>query len=146
MNSHNYDDLIHLPHYQSTTHPHMPLCSRAAQFSPFAALTGYDDAVAEAGRMTQNEKELSSDLQEAINKKLTFCRRHQEDHPRLTLTFFVPDEKKDGGTYVTAIGNLENIDTQFCHLIFRNDQDAIITVPFDNITDIDAPAFEDYCP
>ena len=87
MDSHKYDDLIGLPHHQSTTRPHMPMGSRAAQFSPFAALTGYAEAVAETARLTYDQKELSADLQDDINEKLYFLLCHQKDCPKLSITF-----------------------------------------------------------
>lgn len=108
----NYDDIINMSHHISTTHPHMSIHDRAAQFSPFAALTGYDDQVAETARITDNFKELDSyDLNKldiAINNLLNI-----KDLKKInvTLTIFVPDTKKEGGKYTSLTGNIKRIDT-----------------------------------
>ena len=93
-----YDDIISLPHHQSKTRPHMPLIDRAAQFSPFAALTGYDDAVKETARQTERKAELSEEMQTCLQEKLQI------------LTYFEADEKKAGGTYRTIRGRVLRID------------------------------------
>ena len=75
MNS-PYEDIIHLPHHVSSSHPHMPRKDRAAQFAPFAALTGYGEMIQEQSRLTQPEKELSEEVQEALQRKLHFLGAH----------------------------------------------------------------------
>ena len=94
-----YDDIISLPHHQSKTRPHMPLIDRAAQFSPFAALTGYDDAVKETARQTDRKAELSEEMQACLQEKLQILKARLRTNPEAVLTYFEADEKKAGGTY-----------------------------------------------
>ena len=92
-----YDDIINLPHHVSKTRPQMSMVDRAAQFSPFAALTGYDAAIKETGRLTDEKVNLSEEEKEALDRKQQILMEWLGDHPALTITFFVPDEKKSGG-------------------------------------------------
>ena len=103
-----YDDIINLPHHQSKTHPHMPLHDRAAQFAPFAALAGYDDMVRETGRLTEAETDLSEDDREVLDRKISRIASalKNRQYPAVTITVFVPDEKKDGGSYVSVSGRV----------------------------------------
>lgn len=105
-----YDDIINLPHHVSKTRPQMSMVDRAAQFSPFAALTGYDAAIKETGRLTDEKVNLSEEEKEALDRKQQILMEWLGDHPALTITFFVPDEKKSGGAYMTKSGNLKKID------------------------------------
>ena len=89
-----YDDIINLPHHVSKTRPQMSMVDRAAQFSPFAALTGYDAAIKETGRLTDEKVNLSEEEKEALDRKQQILMEWLGDHPALTITFFVPDEKK----------------------------------------------------
>ena len=91
-----YDDIISLPHHQSKTRPHMPLIDRAAQFSPFAALTGYDDAVKETARQTERKAELSEEMQACLQEKLQILQAQISTKPEAILTYFEADEKKAG--------------------------------------------------
>lgn len=106
-----YDDIIGLPHPTSAAHPRMSMTARAAQFSPFAALTGYDAAIRETARLTLERIELDEDSKAWLDAKqqLLLCRIGE--HPEVTVTYFVPDEKKSGGAYVTVTGNVKRIDT-----------------------------------
>lgn len=106
-----YDDIINLPRPVSSKHPPMPMSDRAAQFSPFAALTGYDEAVMEIGRLTDRKHELNDEEIAALNQKLQFLSEHLKEHPTVTVTFFVPDAKKAGGSYTTKTRRLKKIDT-----------------------------------
>ena len=106
----DYDDIINLPHHQSKNHPHMSLYDRAAQFAPFAALTGYDDAVKEARRLTDSKPELEENQLEELDQKLADLMTRIEEHPEVTITYFEPDDKKEGGAYVTCVGKLKKID------------------------------------
>ena len=111
MNEANqYDDIINLPHHISTAHTHMSLHDRAAQFLPFAALTGYDDAIKETGRLTQERISLSENEIESLNERLYILSQEQDSHPKISVTYFVPDEKKAGGAYETAEGYVKRID------------------------------------
>jgi hypothetical protein len=115
MNGHRYDDIINLPHHQSEKRAHMSLIDRAAQFSPFAALTGYDDCIKETARITERRKELDDDEKAVIGEKLTLLQSQLAENPRkpilgVTITYFVPDKTKDGGSYVTLTGAVKKID------------------------------------
>jgi len=105
-----YDDIINLPHHVSATRPQMSIANRAAQFSPFAALTGYDAAIAETARLTDERKELSEDMLEAISMKLGMLEDATPDRPEVSVTYFQKDEKKAGGAYITATGAVKKID------------------------------------
>lgn len=109
-NSDGYEDIINLPHYVSSKRPQMPMLDRAAQFSPFAALTGYDDAIHETGRLTDEKIDLSEEEKEALDRKQKILLGRLDERPALTVIYFVPDRKKSGGAYVTKSGNLKKID------------------------------------
>ncbi|MCI5994606.1 MAG: YolD-like family protein [Blautia sp.] len=108
--SHSYDDIIHLPRHVSATHPHMAIRDRAAQFSPFAALTGHDAAVRETARLTEEKVELDEYSREELDERLQMVQKQIRMHPALMITYFQPDEQKDGGSYVTVAGNAGKID------------------------------------
>ena len=103
-----YDDIINLPHHQSTKHPHMSMSERAAQFSPFAALTGYGAVIAETGRLTEERIELTEEQKDEIDRKLNELL--ELGKPAL-ITFFEPDDRKAGGHYASASGRLKKVDT-----------------------------------
>ena len=105
-----YDDIINLPHHVSKTRKPMPIINRAAQFAPFAALTGHDEAVAETARQTTPKQILSSDEQEILSKRLAYAIDHISERPNLTFTYFIPDTLKDGGRYVTITGVIRKYD------------------------------------
>lgn len=105
-----YDDIIHLPHPTSARHPRMPIQERAAIFSPFAALTGHRAAIAETARLTERRMELDEDARVELDRRQQLLLEHGAEHPELTVTWFRPDERKDGGAYVTATGRLKRID------------------------------------
>lgn len=107
-----YDDIIHLPRHVSQTHAQMPLASRAAQFSSFAALTGFEAAVSEAARLTETRAELDRDALEAMDETLRAIAGLLEEGaaPEAQILLFVPDERKDGGRYETLRGTVEKIE------------------------------------
>lgn len=105
-----YEDLLHLPHHTSTTRPPMSMRDRAAQFSPFAALTGYEAAVEETARLTEDETVLTEEMKLQINDRLLWLRERLSDPPTVTLTYFVPDLKKSGGETVRRRGRITEID------------------------------------
>lgn len=105
-----YDDIINLPHHVSTKHPHMAPIDRAAQFSPFAALTGHDEAIKETARLTDERMELDENRKELLDARLQLLREHLGEKPTVTFTFFEPDEKKSGGAYVTVTGSVKKIE------------------------------------
>lgn len=105
-----YEDILDLPHHVSKVHPPMDMHERAAQFSPFAALTGYDAAIVESRRLTDREVELSEDEKRVLDQKQHLLMDLLPQHPRITVTYFVPDEKKQGGSYQTTTHSLRRID------------------------------------
>jgi hypothetical protein len=115
MNDRNYDDIINLPCPTSKRHPRMPMIDRAAQFAPFAALTGYDDAITETGRLTGEKLDLSDETKERIDLKINYLLENEEN-PDVTITYFVPDKKKAGGEYVTITDKIKKID-QYEHIL-----------------------------
>ena len=108
-----YKDIINLPHNRSKTHPHMSLYNRAAQFAPFAALSGYDDMVNEKARITQAKVQLTESVTDLISMKLNLISEaiKSNHHPVISITYFVPDEKKAGGKYVTVEEQIKKIDS-----------------------------------
>ena len=105
-----YDDIIDLPHPTSTRHPRMPMANRAAQFSPFAALTGYEDAVQDTARQTVARPELTEEEKSHLNAELQALAEKISEHPTVSLTYFQPDERKAGGAFVTAEGAAKKLD------------------------------------
>lgn len=107
---HKYDDIIYLPHHVSATRPSMAMIDRAAQFSPFAALTGYDEAVKETARLTDERMELDESVKIELDEKLRLVQEHISDLPQIRITFFRPDERKKGGSYQSVTGSVKKID------------------------------------
>jgi hypothetical protein len=128
-----YDDIIHLPHHVSTTHPHMAAIDRAAQFSPFAALTGYDAAIKETARLTDKRVELDEAMKEALSNKLQMVAVRLKERPEIAITYFQPDGKKNGGAYVTVINKVKKIDV-YERIVVMTDGKVI---PIDEIISID---------
>ena len=115
---HRYDDMLDLPHHQSSTRPHMSISNRAAQFSPFAALTGYDDEISETARLTDEKIELSENEKDRLDKKLRIIAEHLDQRPTVSITHFVRDARKDGGSYTTDTGVVKKIDILEQKIIF----------------------------
>lgn len=134
-----YEDIIHLPHHVSATRPQMSMSDRAAQFSPFAALTGYDEAIKETGRLTDDRIELDENTRTALDIKQAYLAENINIHPEISITYFLPDTKKDGGEYVTATGSLKRIDEYERMLIFMDGR----KIPMDEIANIDGNLFKD---
>ena len=107
----NYDDIIALPHPEPRTHPRMSLHDRAAQFSPFAALTGHSAAIAETGRLTDSRVTLDESEMARVDAALQRLRELLPQAPAVSITYFVPDERKAGGSYQTVTGTARRIDT-----------------------------------
>ena len=105
-----YDDIINLPHHISKEHPQMSMYMRAAQFAPFAALTGHDSAIQETARITDSQIELDEEVRKLLDKKLEVIREHIKEQPQVTVSYFVPDERKTGGSYLLYTGQLHDID------------------------------------
>ncbi len=117
---HPYDDILYLPHHTSATRPRMPALDRAAQFSPFAALTGYDDVIQETARLTDRPADLDENRKEFLNEKLQMVAEMIEERPEITLTYFEPDERKTGGAYVSVTGRVEKLDEIRCVLVLKD--------------------------
>lgn len=127
-----YADIINLPHHVSKKHPQMPSADRAAQFSPFAALTGYDEAVKETARHTESRVELSDDQKAIINEKIVKLKDNIGSHPVIEITHFVSDERKQGGFYITVKGAAEKVD-EYKHIISLEGE---VSIPMDDILGI----------
>ena len=104
-----YDDIIDLPHPTSRRHPRMPIRDRAAIFSPFAALSGHGAALAETARVTQRRVELDEDTRAELDRRQAVLLAHLDEQPEITVTWFQPDERKEGGVYRTAAGRLKKL-------------------------------------
>lgn len=127
-----YDEIINLPHHISKTRPQMPMSDRAAQFAPFAALTGYDSAIKETGRLTDERIELDEEALTALNRKYQLLMDTLDDAPEVTIIYFQPDERKAGGQYVSATGTVKKVDT-FGRRILLQDGTRI---PLDSVYDL----------
>ena len=136
-----YDDIINLPRHVSTKRPHMAAIDRAAQFSPFAALTGYDAAIKETARLTDERVELDEYMKDALRDKLQIIADRIKEHPEIAITYFQPDGKKNGGTYVTSSSTAKKID-EYERVVIMADGTAI---PIDEIINIDGQIFETIC-
>ena len=117
---HRYDDIIDLPHHVSRKHPQMPLLDRAAQFAPFAALTGHEAAIKETARLTEEEIELDENSNELLDLRLQQLQEHLSEQPEVTVTYFCPDEKKSGGAYETVTGAVKKVDAYAGELVFTD--------------------------
>ena len=127
-----YDDILQLPHPTSIKHPRMPMGDRAAQFSPFAALTGHGAAIAETARVTDRRIELDEDAREQLDQKLRRLLERIGEQPEITVTWFLPDEKKTGGRYLTTTGTLKRIDSQEHRLVLTDGAQ----IPLEDILEI----------
>ena len=131
-----YPDIIDLPHHQSSTHPHMSLYDRAAQFNPFAALTGYDDMIEEEIRETAEKREIEVDT---LNRKIGLISSALSSgkHPFLSFTVFVPDERKAGGEYVEISGSVKKIDMmRQAVILYPEGDNSTEEVKIEHISDI----------
>lgn len=134
----DYSDIIDHPHYVSKTRPQMSELERAAQFSPFAALTGYDAAISETGRLTDEKIELGEETKAVLDMKQQYLLDMISDQPEITVTYFIPDTKKSGGAYVSVTGNLKRID-EYERLMLLTTGEKI---PLDDIMDIESDLFK----
>ena len=132
-----YDEIMGLPHHVSKTRPQMPMSDRAAQFAPFAALTGYDAAIKETGRLTDERIELDLEALSALDMKYQLLMEALDEAPEVTITYFQPDERKAGGKYVSAVGAVKKID-DFERRITMQDGAKI---PMDDVLSIEGELF-----
>lgn len=133
----NYDDIINLPHHVSATRPHMSMMDRAAQFSPFAALTGYDAAIKETGRLTDENLDLDEEALNSLNMKFQILVDNLFDEPEVTFTYFKPDERKTGGAYIEVTGIVKKVDDFNRIILLRNGT----KIPMDDIVCIEGDIF-----
>ena len=132
-----YQKIIGLPHHVSKTRPQMPMSDRAAQFAPFAALTGYDSAIKETGRLTDERIELDEEALTALDRKYQLLIEALDDAPEVTITYFQPDERKAGGKYVSAVGAVKKIDDFERRITMRDGT----RIPTDDVLSIDGELF-----
>ena len=131
-----YADIIDLPHHVSAKHPQMPVSKRAAQFSPFAALTGYDEMITEVERQTGSRIELDEDSITALDEKLSWLLNYGRD-AEATITYFVPDARKQGGEYVSVTGKIAKADRYKMNLAMQSGE----VIRIKDIVAIDSPLF-----
>lgn len=132
-----YEDIIHLPHHEAANRPHMSMYDRAAQFSPFAALSGFDGIIAETGRLTDRRIELSESVRALLDQKLTLIDDVIQDgyHPEITVEYYVADQRKDGGEYREYTGKVRQIDAVARTIVFlaENGRSAGKTISVEEI-------------
>ena len=117
---HQYDAIINLPPHQSAEHAHMPIHDRAAQFAPFSALSGHEDAINETARLTDDKIVLDETQVERINEKICVLAEHLSEKTTVAITYFRPDLRKEGGTYLTDIGVIKKIDEMEQVIVMEN--------------------------
>ena len=132
-----YNEIMGLPHHVSKTRPQMPMSDRAAQFAPFAALTGYDAAIKETGRLTDERIELDVEALSALDMKYQLLMEALDEAPEVTITYFQPDERKTGGKYVSAVGAVKKIDDFERRITMRDGT----RIPTDDVLSIDGELF-----
>ena len=116
----DYSDIINLPHFESKKHPRMSIEARSAQFAPFAALTGYEDAIKETARLTDKKIEIDEGLKIILNNKLQYILKNIDLNPIITFTYFKKDSKKSGGKYIEKEGIVKKIDNIEGNIILKD--------------------------
>ena len=138
---HKYDDMIDLPHHVSTRHPQMSLLNRAAQFSPFAALTGHEDAVKETARLTDSFIEREEEQTELLNRRMQLLLSHMAGRghrtPEIEVVYFRPDPVKSGGAYITYSGKVKKIDGYRREILFADGT----VIPMEHIFSMEGALF-----
>ncbi len=133
-----YEDILHLQRPRSGKRACMSMIDRAAQFSPFAALTGFDSAIEETGRLTDQKTELDASEQEILNRKQQVLMEAIASHPFVSVTYFLADPSKPGGAYCTVYGELKKIDPIGRVMVFLSGD----TIPLDEILQIESPLLD----
>ena len=133
-----YDDILYLPHPTSARHPRMPIAERAAIFSPFAALSGHAGAIAETARLTDQKMELDEDTKAELDRRQAVLLEHIAEQPEVTVTWFQPDERKDGGAYFTTTGRLKKINEMNRVLILLDGT----SIPLEDVADLESNCFQ----
>ena len=135
----SYEDMLYLPHHQSAKRNHMSLHDRAAQFAPFSALDGYEEAIGETGRLTEEEILLDETAVVRINEQLQYLKSHLKERMTVSVTYFRPDERKKGGAYLTDIGVVKKVDEAGHCLIMESG----VTIEMEKIRELEiVPAME----
>ena len=119
-----YEDIVNLPRHISKVHPQATMADRAARFSPFAAISGYEDMVKEAARVTEERIDITDATKELLNEKLNMIIEFLDEEPEVTITYFEPDKKKDGGAYISIIGTVKRID-EYERIVLTSDDKKI---------------------
>ena len=135
--NHCYDDIINKPYFKSKHHPTMSMYARSAQFAPFAALTGYEEAVKETARETNERIDIDNELKEILDCKLQILQEYINKKPEVSFTYFVPDLKKEGGEYITEIGVVSKIDFYENIIVLANKK----IIPINEIIEISGQIF-----
>lgn len=133
-----YEDIIDLPPHISEKHPQPTMTERAARFAPFAAITGYEEMVLEEARVTEERTELDENTLTILNEKLNIIQDSLTEKPEVRITYFLPDAKKAGGSYVTVTGTVKRIDEYNRILIMTDGK----TIPIDEIFNLESPLFD----
>lgn len=135
---HEYDDIINKQHHKSKKHPPMSLYARSAQFAPFAALTGYEEAVKETARETTERIEIDDEMKSILDGKIQMLIEQMKKQPEVSITYFLYDLKKEGGTYITVSGIIKKIDTynQYIYLVDNT------IIPINEVIDISSEVFK----
>ena len=119
-----YEDIVNLPRHISKVHPQATMADRAARFSPFAAISGYEDMVKEAARVTEERIDITDATKELLNDKLNMIIEFLDEEPEVTITYFEPDKKKDGGAYISITGTVKRID-EYERIVLMSDDKKI---------------------
>ena len=119
-----YEDIVDLPHHVSKKYPQPTMADRAARFSPFAAITGYEEMVLEEARITEDRIEIDESTKAALNEKLNMILEFLDEQPEVSITYFEPDKRKAGGAYVTIIGTVKRID-EYERIVLMTDEKKI---------------------
>ena len=135
----NYDDIINLEHHTSNVRQRMPIADRAAQFAPFAALTGYDGVIEETVRQTDAEDAENDESAAILDRKLRILNDLSGTHPYIEITHFIHDERKSGGRYETIYGYVKSIDTNENCIVLMDKRKIL----FSKIRSLDSTAFNE---
>lgn len=139
MSEDNYDDIINLPHPVSRKHQRMPMEARAAQFAPFAALTGHGAAIEETARLTDAKLELGAEELAVLNRKMDHLKTLVAQQPEVTITYFQPDDRKADGSYLAVTQPLRKIDDYDHQLVLSSG----LSIPIDDVLDIESPLLKE---
>ena len=140
MKNDNYQDIINLPHYVSKKRQQMPISDRAAQFAPFAVLTGYEENIKEATRLTDTRIEIDEERKLILNDKLQIILNNIKDEPTITFTYFIYDDKKSGGKYINITNQVKKINITDGYIILIDKT----KIPIEEIIDINGDIFKNY--